>query len=66
VYSGVIEKIAQCALDENCWLSKDFTLIHSTQDYASQATVDNILLSILLYNNTCYTCNRDYDFYAYA
>ncbi len=28
--------------------------------------LDDILFSGFIYNTSCYTCNRDYDFYAYA
>jgi len=59
--SGAFEMILlpmlQCAIDPTCWLLGFQGTVFS--DVAA------IIVSTMMYNNTCYTCNRDYDYYAY-
>jgi hypothetical protein len=65
VLPQVVEKMYRCSLNEQCWSTKHFPKINNDESLGF-GTIDNLLLSALIYNNTCYTCNRDYDFYPYS
>jgi len=54
-FNTVLLPAVKCALDPHCWLNIN----------TSGRRVD-ALFSMLIYNSTCYTCNRDWDFYAWA
>jgi hypothetical protein len=58
VQQQVIGPLSSCANNRDCWSPSRLTGNPSGK-------LDNILFSSILYNTTCYTCNRDYDYYNY-
>jgi len=59
----VLLPAAACARNyDDCW-----SLAHKDPDPPSKQVIstDDLVLSAVLLNNTCYTCNRDLPYYAY-
>jgi len=62
-YHSIILPWASCAENADCWPQQinEAEESNSLKKFPEDATS----LSMLISNNTCYTCNRDYDFYAF-
>lgn len=57
--SLVLPPLYECSIDSACWGKASAGMSNSKR-------TDGVLLSLTIYEKICYTCNRDYDFYAYA
>jgi len=57
--SLVLTPLYECSIDTDCWKT-------ALSSVGSRQRPDGLLLSLMIYEKICYTCNRDYDFYAYA